>query len=293
MTEEGYLDDDDAPLILVGTGIVVTDPVTKNEYRMKDVIGAASSGGATVYRVDESSDHDEPTTAVAVKIFNIKNKKEDSYWDFKYDILNSRSLSHHPNIIEIKASFTINDHNMSCVVIPLFTFGSLQSLISSRFKSCFSEDCIAIILTETLKGVAHIHNNHHTHKYMSAKSIYLCDTTPAIKLAFGASGFDYGPINPDATTAPLSKQFDWPAPEVRRYCTTMSDIWLLGVTALQLAYGLWVTSTRQGMLGMINKYTKEEEESTEKVGLDTTSLDHEERKLSRSFENVVGMCLAR
>lgn len=75
MTEEGYHDDDEAPLILVGTGIVVTNPVTKNEYRMKDVIGAASSSGTTVYRVDESSDHDEPTTAVAVKILNIKKQK--------------------------------------------------------------------------------------------------------------------------------------------------------------------------------------------------------------------------
>ena len=269
--------------------MAVTDPQTRKEYRMKDVIGA--SHGATVYEADESHESDKPTAvAVAVKILNINNKN-DSYWDLKYDILSSKSLPHHPNVVEIKASFTVND-NCLCVVMPFMTLGSLQTVISSsRFKNGFSEDCVAIILTETLKGLAHIHKNRHTHKNLSAKNIFLCQSG-AVKLAYAASGFDYG-------QNPGTKLLEWPAPEVGRYCTTMSDIWLVGVTALQLAYGLRV-STRQGMLGMIRKYSKETEKEKEKVGLDSSSSEggknedeFEERKLSRSFQDVVGLCLAR
>ena len=256
--------------------MVVTDPQTKNEYRIRDVIG--TSNGATVYQADESYESNK-ATAVAVKILNIKNKDE-RYWDLKHDILNSKSLPHHPNVVEIKASFSVDDN--LCVVMPFMSFGSLQSLISSRFRNCFSEDCIAIILTETLKGVAHIHRNRHIHKHIDAKNIFLCESS-AIRLAFAAAEYDHG--QNDTTTA-LPNLCDWPAPEVQG-CCTMSDIWLVGITALQLAFGLRV-STRQGMARMIKMYRKDWDERTQKVGLDPT-----QRHLPRSFQDMVGMCLGQ
>ncbi|RVX11259.1 Serine/threonine-protein kinase BLUS1 [Vitis vinifera] len=228
--------------------MVVTDPQTKNEYRIRDVIG--TSNGATVYQADESYESNK-ATAVAVKILNIKNKDESV------------------------------DDNL-CVVMPFMSFGSLQSLISSRFRNCFSEDCIAIILTETLKGVAHIHRNRHIHKHIDAKNIFLCESS-AIRLAFAAAEYDHG--QNDTTTA-LPNLCDWPAPEVQG-CCTMSDIWLVGITALQLAFGLRV-STRQGMARMIKMYRKDWDERTQKVGLDPT-----QRHLPRSFQDMVGMCLGQ
>ncbi|PPD83080.1 hypothetical protein GOBAR_DD19981 [Gossypium barbadense] len=86
---------------------------------------------------------------------------------------NTSSLLSHPNILNPHCSFTAG--NRLWVVMPLMSGGSLESIISSSSPNGIKEQCIAIIIKETLTALSYLHSRGHLHRDIKASNILLDD----------------------------------------------------------------------------------------------------------------------
>ncbi|KAJ8540084.1 hypothetical protein K7X08_026473 [Anisodus acutangulus] len=231
--------------------------------------------------------------------------------------------------------------------------GSIRYMLSTRFHYGFPEDCIAIVLKEALKGLLDIHNSGQVHRCFTAANIFV-NFKPSpmrnveIKLAFAATGYesdlecptevveyDHGPHPVSTSVPPLLIISEWAsAPEVYdtlydgedhdgneedKCLTFQSDIWLVGIAALELAYGNIRVNSRAEFDAMINKIRKSKRlpnkleylleeimaEESQKYGKlkgavesflkDKLKLGKKkgERPFSKEFEKVVLECLNR
>ncbi|TYG98878.1 hypothetical protein ES288_A10G152200v1 [Gossypium darwinii] len=133
---------------------------------------------------------------------------------------NTSSLLSHPNILNPHCSFTAG--NRLWVVMPFMSGSSLESIISSSSPNGIQEQCIAIILKETLTALSYLHSQGHLHRDIKASNILL-DDNGRVKLAdFGVSSSLY------ASSSGM-------APEVihsHKDYSFKADIWYFGITAL-------------------------------------------------------------
>ncbi|CAH8492228.1 unnamed protein product [Schistosoma rodhaini] len=119
--------------------------------------------------------------------------------------------------------------------------GSVADLIKSTRTKSLKEDWIAYISREILRGLMHLHANRVIHRDIKGQNVLLTDNAEVKLVDFGVS-------------AQLDKTFGkrntfigtpyWMAPEVIHCeqdssCTydARSDIWSLGITALEMAEG--------------------------------------------------------
>ncbi|XP_059636061.1 serine/threonine-protein kinase BLUS1-like [Cornus florida] len=112
-----------------------------------------------------------------------------------------------------------------------------------KFNNGLSEESIAVVLKQTLMGLSHLHLNAQLHRDINAGHIFFSHYH-GIKLAFAATVYehDYGNHHLRNSTVSVSTVLA-AAPEVfysndndDKY-TQKADIWLIGITALELAYG--------------------------------------------------------
>ncbi|KAH0755169.1 hypothetical protein KY290_025439 [Solanum tuberosum] len=197
------------------------------------------------------------------------------------------------NIINVKKWVIQRFQGAFCVALPYMSEGSLRYILSIRFNNGLPEDCIAIALKQALLGLFDLHDLGLIHKCFSAGNIYVnFKQTPIskveIKLGFAATIYDSeleSPISvshqtelgadPTITILPkypgghpnleLRELYKWAAaPECVEdqnqaqspyddACTVHSDIWLVGVAALELAYGNLRISSREEFEAMIKK----------------------------------------
>ncbi|KAJ0799027.1 putative protein kinase STE-STE20-Fray family [Helianthus annuus] len=106
--------------------------------------------------------------------------------------------------------------------------GSLQSIMASSFPKGIPENCISIILKETLMGLCYLHDQGHLHRDIKAGNI-LMDSNSSIKLAdFGVSAFVYESSSRCLNLNEITGTPYWMAPEVihsyNRY-SYKADIW--------------------------------------------------------------------
>ncbi|KAA8520568.1 hypothetical protein F0562_014824 [Nyssa sinensis] len=254
--------------------VVVTDERTGYWYKLKDLIGTAA--GATVYQSAFSMDWFNDLYDVSVK---------------KID------LERNPHIY---------------VLMPHMRFGSLRYIMSSGFNNGLPEDCIAVALKETLLGLCHIHVRRQLHRDITAGHIFV-DDYPSIKLAFAASVYEHGVSGESSSSERAITISKWAAaPEVfnsNNEYTDKADIWLFGITALELAYGRLGVSDRQTLESITNNITKkrrlpnklEDYQEGKKKGKEKASFfkafcaalgKGEERAFSKSFQKMVASCLA-
>ncbi|GMI72014.1 BLUE LIGHT SIGNALING1 [Hibiscus trionum] len=264
-------------------------PLDSDSYKIVDEIGVGVS--AVVYKAECIPLN---STVVAIKAIDLDQFKAD--FDNIRRETKTMSLLSHPNILNAHCSFTVG--RRLWVVMPFMSGGSLQSIISSSFPDGLSEQCIAVVLKETLNALSYLHNQGHLHRDIKAGNI-LMDSNGCIKLAdFGvsasiyesSSGYGSGSwmsssplMLSDMTGTPY-----WMAPEVIHSHTGYSykaDIWSFGITALELAHGRPPLSHLPPSKSLIMKITKRFRFS------DCENRGNKHKKFSKSFKDMVAACL--
>ncbi|TYH49869.1 hypothetical protein ES332_D10G165500v1 [Gossypium tomentosum] len=177
-------------------------PIDSNSYNIIAEIGAGVC--SKVYTAQCLPIN---STVVAIKSIDL----DQSNADFRNLVgreTNTSSLLSHPNILNPHSSFTAG--NRLWVVMPFMPGGSLESIIASSVPNGIQEQCIAIVLKETLTALSYLHSRGHLHRDIKASNILL-DDNGRVKLA------DFG----------VSLSFYASSSAYR-----LADIWPFGITAL-------------------------------------------------------------
>ncbi|XP_055807003.1 serine/threonine-protein kinase BLUS1-like [Solanum dulcamara] len=290
-------------------GETITDPHTNDTYLLNLEIGFFSNGRGHVYRALfskylEDDDIFVPSGYVTLKIHNM-NLHENEFNLIQREgttaIINS-------NIIRSKRTFIAA--NLFCISLPYMSEGSIRCILSTRPNKKVPEDIISIILKEVLIGLNEIHveSNPMVHKTLNAGDIFvnIDDATKqvSIKLAFEVSVYDSEAPNCNHGEASSSSLFlnpksisEWgAAPEVFEIGNEnnrgpKSDIWLVGITAMELAYGNIRVRNRRDLNYIIEmiRENKTLPKSLESVMNKKDSVRYGE--FSREFNEMVLACL--
>ncbi|XP_059302257.1 serine/threonine-protein kinase BLUS1-like [Lycium ferocissimum] len=237
------------------------DPLTNDTYLLEEEIGSSCNGLCRVYRAQytaclETNGCFVPNGHVTLKIIN-KNLQESDELQNQVHTSISYTRDNTRKLIGLKRSFTTDE--LVCISLPYMNRGCLRYILSTRPDKKLPEDFIAVVLKEVVVGLSdelHVEfHNPRAHKTLNAGDIFvhIDDATEEmlIKLAFEASVYDsevieenqncnVGEASSSSSFLDVKSIFKWgAAPEVLRgeNDTPKSDVWLLGITALELAYG--------------------------------------------------------
>lgn len=166
-------------------------------------------------------------------------------------------------ILPILKSFysEIDGDQTLCIVLPYDSqVISLRSLLSSnpRLTSGIHDKFIGIVLSRVLKALNKIHKKGNHHMQITAGNIFYNYQSNTIQLAYAASVYERDTTLNDGNVCSVNKMLAWGlAPEVKGdeslnfvhfYDTEKSDIWLVGILALELAYGQIPVHNRKELL---------------------------------------------
>ncbi|XP_016493161.1 serine/threonine-protein kinase BLUS1-like [Nicotiana tabacum] len=298
-------------------GKTIIDPNTKDTYLLNKEIGSSSDGCCRVYKalLSDSMESGTPVPSGHVTLKTINKNHENEWVELQLEAHTSFT-NPRGNLIAVKNYFDTNE--VLCVSLPYMSEGSLRYILSTRTHKILSEDCIAIVLKESLLGLKDIHLLRRVHRTFNAGDIFVHieESTGQIriKLANGASVYNSENINTEEIqeTGSSSCVFldlksipKWgSAPEIFEKDNATngpkSDIWLLGITALELGYGDLPVKNREDLDCIIKKIREKKKlpKSLEKLlkkkgkfkkGLDL--IKRKEKVFSDEFENMVIECL--
>lgn len=210
-----------------------------DRFELKEVIGTGVC--SKVYRALDTEANNRP---IAIKCQRY-DKDMIAHINEEYRIL--RDLSSHPNMPDFhgvfKKKFTTAQPDEIWFVLELCEAGSVIDIIRSlqTINKRVSEEQIAYILRETAKAVLHLHENNVIHRDIRGSNI-LMTSDGSIKLCdFGLSR-DTKTTNGKRSTCIGSPS--WMAPEIvasskseKNGYDNRSDVWALGITAIELADG--------------------------------------------------------
>lgn len=192
------------------------------QYQLKQVIGKGSYG--IVYKAVNK----KTQQIVAIKEVNYDN--DDELTDIMSEIDLLKNLNH-INIVKYHG-FIQKSHNLY-IILEYCSHGSLKNLISRG--NGMDESRAKVYVKQTLNGLHYLHEQGVIHRDIKAANLLL-DSNNIVKLAdFGVST----QVNTIMMAMTLAGSLNWMAPEIisNRGATTLSDIWSLGATVLELLTG--------------------------------------------------------
>ncbi|XP_050789333.1 misshapen-like kinase 1 isoform X2 [Gopherus flavomarginatus] len=170
---------------------------------------------------------------------------EDEEEEIKQEINMLKKYSHHRNIATyygafIKKSPAGNDDQL-WLVMEFCGAGSVTDLVKNTKGNALKEDCIAYICREILRGLAHLHAHKVIHRDIKGQNVLLTENAEVKLVDFGVSA------QLDRTVGRRNTFIGtpyWMAPEVIACDENpdatydyRSDIWSLGITAIEMAEG--------------------------------------------------------
>ncbi|CAH9096936.1 unnamed protein product [Cuscuta europaea] len=172
----------------------------------------------------------------------------------------------HPNSLCVLAHFKDPQSHKYCVAIGQFPdLGSLRTIMFNRFPGGLPEDLILSALRSVLNALKILHKKRRAvHGDINSGHVYLCGNpslhTCSICLGFAAALFEDDAAAAAAcngsTFLPWASMSHWAAPpEVYthgRPHTQKTDVWFVGITALELAYGGLNVPSREAFDAIIN-----------------------------------------
>lgn len=195
---------------------------SSTQYQLKQVIGKGSYG--IVYKAENK------TTGQIVAIKEINYDNDDDLKEIMIEINLLKNLNH---INIVKYHGFIQKMSNLYIILEYAAKGSLKTLMTNRQKKCLSESETKIYIRQTLNGLAYLHDKGVIHRDIKAANLLL-DANNIVKLAdFGVST----KVNNSAMT--LAGSLNWMAPEIitNKGASTISDIWSLGATVVELLTG--------------------------------------------------------
>eukprot|EP01083_Nonionella_stella_P092679 259506_1 len=264
----------------------------RKDYKIIGIIGKGAF--AKVYGAECIS---KQKKKVAIKV--IKLETDDEYEDTSdskplqiSDIQQEAAIMsslRHENIVSCYASFVVRDELW--LIMPFVSGGSISYILAHSLKDHFKggikdEGILCCLLRDTLRGVAYMHNQGRIHRDIKGRNILIHGEIGTAMLAdFGVSGalLEGGLKKRGRNT--MTGTPCWMAPEVMKHqrYNHKADIWSLGITALELAFGT-------------TPYTKLK--SPMKVMMEimdgkTPTVDSMDKNngFSRSFKSFIGKCL--
>ncbi|XP_033948748.1 mitogen-activated protein kinase kinase kinase kinase 4 isoform X2 [Pseudochaenichthys georgianus] len=170
---------------------------------------------------------------------------EEEEEEIKLEINMLKSYSHHRNIATyygafIKKSPAGQDHQL-WLVMEYCGAGSVTDLVKKTKGNCLKEDWIAYICREVLRGLSHLHSHHVIHRDIKGQNVLLTENAEVKLVDFGVSAQLDKTIGRRNTF--IGTPY-WMAPEVIACDENpdaaydyRSDLWSLGITALEMAEG--------------------------------------------------------
>uniref|UniRef100_A0A452QKJ7 non-specific serine/threonine protein kinase n=1 Tax=Ursus americanus TaxID=9643 RepID=A0A452QKJ7_URSAM len=217
-----------------GSGHKRKDPA--GIFELVEVVGNGTYG--QVYK----GRHVKTGQLAAIKVMDVTEDEEE---EIKQEINMLKKYSHHRNIATyygafIKKSPPGNDDQL-WLVMEFCGAGSVTDLVKNTKGNALKEDCIAYICREILRGLAHLHAHKVIHRDIKGQNVLLTENAEVKLVDFGVSA------QLDRTVGRRNTFIGtpyWMAPEVIACDENpdatydyRSDIWSLGITAIEMAEG--------------------------------------------------------
>ncbi|KAF3612900.1 hypothetical protein FXO38_36534 [Capsicum annuum] len=227
----------------------------KDTYYLEKEIGSLYGGRCCVYKAlysqyDKENDMHELAGVVTLKTIDLKLHKAE-FNEFRSQSTIGLPYIPGANVIGSMRIFG-SDSNLCCVSLPYMSEGSLLYILSTRTNKTLLEDFICVVLKgEVLVGLSdelHVEPNPRVHNNVNAGDIFvhIDDATAASSFS---SFLDLESISKWLTTPEVfGSKKDNSGPK--------SDIWLLGIMELELAYKVFPVRNREDLDRIIEKLRK-------------------------------------
>nr|XP_020472253.1 TRAF2 and NCK-interacting protein kinase-like isoform X4 [Monopterus albus] len=178
----------------------------------------------------------------AIKVMDVTGDEEE---EIKAEINMLKKYSHHRNIATYYATFIKKTppgmDDQLWLVMEFCGAGSVTDLIKNTKGNSLKEEWIAYVCREILKGLTHLHQHKVIHRDIKGQNVLLTENADVKLVDFGVSA------QLDRTVGRRNTFIGtpyWMAPEViacdeNPHATYdfKSDLWSLGITALEMAEG--------------------------------------------------------
>eukprot|EP00013_Stygamoeba_regulata_P022772 CAMPEP_0177662632 /NCGR_PEP_ID=MMETSP0447-20121125/19419_1 /TAXON_ID=0 /ORGANISM="Stygamoeba regulata, Strain BSH-02190019" /LENGTH=727 /DNA_ID=CAMNT_0019168261 /DNA_START=104 /DNA_END=2289 /DNA_ORIENTATION=+ len=199
--------------------------------QLKSCLGGGGYGQVFVATFDKDFMPALQDKEVAVKILSHKTTREKK--NNLHEISFQRFCTGHANFCELHSVFLVGADEVWLVQERL-DGGTLKEVASSKLQHHFTEEHIAYVAREVLRGISFLHDNNIAHRDIKNTNI-MFDFSGHIKL------IDYG-LCADMSLGPRKQMCGspfWMAPEMIRgeHHTLAVDIWSFAVCLVELANG--------------------------------------------------------
>uniref|UniRef100_A0A3P8PTR9 non-specific serine/threonine protein kinase n=1 Tax=Astatotilapia calliptera TaxID=8154 RepID=A0A3P8PTR9_ASTCA len=189
-----------------------------------------------------SGRHVKTGQLAAIKVMDVTEEEEE---EIKAEINMLKKYSHHRNIATYYGAFVKKSppghDDQLWLVMEFCGAGSVTDLVKNTKGSSLKEDWIAYICREILRGLSHLHAHKVIHRDIKGQNVLLTENAEVKLVDFGVSA------QLDRTVGRRNTFIGtpyWMAPEVIACDENpdstydyRSDIWSLGITAIEMAEG--------------------------------------------------------
>ncbi|ELK25197.1 Nik-related protein kinase [Myotis davidii] len=186
--------------------------------------------------------HEKTGAFTAVKVMNARKDEEE---DLRTELNLLKKYSFHKNIVSFYGAFfklsPAGQRHQLWMVMELCAAGSVTDVVRMTRNQSLKEDWIAYICREILQGLAHLHAHRVIHRDIKGQNVLLTHNAEVKLVDFGVSA-QVSRTNGRRNSF-IGTPY-WMAPEVidcdedpRRSYDYRSDVWSVGITAIEMAEG--------------------------------------------------------